>query len=68
MAYAARLSIDLGYEGFIAFDAKTKLIEHYTRSLKARQVGRTQRMVIYPADAQLLMKHYFGEENDARNA
>jgi len=33
-AFAARLSIEIGGEGFIAIDAKTELIEHYQLSFR----------------------------------
>ena len=63
MASAAKLSIDLGNEGYIAFDAKTELFEHYQRTLGARRVGRSQRMVILPDVAKELIARYFGENH-----
>lgn len=35
VAFACMLSFDKGYEGFISFEAKTKLIAHYQRTLGA---------------------------------
>ena len=35
IAYGCRLSFDRGYEGFIAFTAKTALVEHYKKELGA---------------------------------
>ena len=60
MAFAAKLSFEVGNDGCIAFDAKTELIDHYAKTLGARRVGKSQRMVVYPADAAKLVKHYFG--------
>lgn len=34
-AYACKVSVDKGYEGFLAFDAKTTLIKHYKETLYA---------------------------------
>lgn len=62
MAYAARLSFQLGFDGFLAFDAKTALIDHYTKSLGAQQIGRSNRMVIETEEAQVLIERYFGEK------
>ncbi len=33
VAFACKYSVDKGYEGFLAFDAKTSLIKHYEESL-----------------------------------
>lgn len=35
VAFACKASIQNGYEGFVAFDAKSSLIEHYKQSLYA---------------------------------
>lgn len=35
VAYACKLSFQYGFEGFVAFTAKTKLIEHYEHTLGA---------------------------------
>jgi hypothetical protein len=35
VAYGCKVSVDKGYEGFLAFDAKTSLIKHYQESLGA---------------------------------
>ncbi len=46
------------YEGFVSFQSKTKLIEHYELSLGATHVGG-HKMVIFPAAALKLIKQYF---------
>ena len=33
VAFACKRSFDLGYDGFLAFDAKTVLIKHYQETL-----------------------------------
>ena len=35
VAYAWKVSVEKGYQGFLAFDAKTELIKHYQESLYA---------------------------------
>src|ERR1035437_2791930 len=35
VAYACKVSVDKGYQGFLAFDAKTALIKHYQETLYA---------------------------------
>jgi hypothetical protein len=57
-AFACKQSFENGFDGFIAFDAKTNLIEHYKKSLNAQLVGG-QRMVIENRDALSLVKKYF---------
>ena len=47
--------------GYVAFDAKTKLIEHYKTSLGAEQVGRSSRLVIDQTAALHLVEQYFKE-------
>jgi hypothetical protein len=50
--------LDLGYEGFLSFDAKTSLIKHYQESLGATYF-RGQRMFIETNAALKLISHYF---------
>jgi len=35
VAFACKVSVDKGYEGFLSFDVKTTLIKHYEQSLHA---------------------------------
>ena len=58
VAFACKLSFDKGYEGFLAFDAKTALIKHYEQSLGATQF-RGLRMIIETPAAIKLIKQYF---------
>jgi hypothetical protein len=57
-AFTCKISWDKGYEGFVSFTSKTKLIEHYERSLGATHVGG-HKMVIFPYEALKLIKKYF---------
>lgn len=58
IAFACKVSLEKGYEGFLAFDAKTSLIKHYEETLQARHF-RGQRMFIEPAAALMLVARYF---------
>jgi hypothetical protein len=58
VAYSCKCSFERGYEGFVAFDAKTVLIKHYEETLKAQHFGG-RRMIIYPPAAFKLMNQYF---------
>ncbi|MFA6245465.1 MAG: hypothetical protein WC615_00900 [Mucilaginibacter sp.] len=57
-AYACKRSWDAGNEGFISFQAKTKLISHYEQVLGAVHNGG-HNMIIYPQEALFLIKQYF---------
>jgi hypothetical protein len=46
------------FEGFVAFDAKTKLIHHCEKTLGAYRFG-AQRMIIPTEAAQILVDKYF---------
>lgn len=58
VAYACKLSVDKGYQGFLAFDAKTALIKHYKESLYATHF-RELRMFIETNAAMRLISQYF---------
>ena len=58
VAYACKYSVDKGYEGFLAFDAKTALIKHYEESLNATHF-RGLRMFIETKAAMKLISQYF---------
>jgi len=57
VAYACKVSVDNGYEGFLAFDAKTTLIKHYEQSLGATHF-RERRMFIETGAALRLISQY----------
>lgn len=62
-AFACQESHRLGFEGSLAFIAKTELIAHYETTLGAIQVGTSQRMIVQADAAQRLIEQYF-EETD----
>ena len=58
VAYACKVSVDKGYQGFLAFDAKTALIKHYKESLYATHF-RELKMFIETNAAMRLISQYF---------
>ncbi len=58
VAYACKVSVDKGYQGFLAFDAKSALIKHYQESLYATHF-RGLRMFIETDAAIRLISQYF---------
>ena len=60
VAFACKRSFELGFDGFIAFTAKTTLIDHYTKTLGAVSIGG-QRMAIEEKQALELVKRYFND-------
>jgi len=58
VAYACRLSFQRGFEGFVSFHAKTKLIDHYITSLGAHHFGG-HLMIINSGAAKKLIDKYF---------
>jgi hypothetical protein len=58
VAYASKVSVDKGYEGFHAFDAKSALIKHYQETLYATHF-RGLRMFIETSAALWLISQYF---------
>jgi hypothetical protein len=57
-AFTCKCSWDRGYEGFVTFISKTRLIQHYENTLGAVHVGG-HRMVIFPDAASKLIRRYF---------
>ena len=58
VAFACKVSVDKGYDGFLAFDAKSALIKHYQESLHATHF-RGIRMFIETSAALRLISQYF---------
>jgi hypothetical protein len=58
VAYVCMKSFDKGFDGFVCFDAKTQLIEHYEKSLGAFRIS-SQRMAIETNAAKNLVARYF---------
>ncbi|NDV59171.1 hypothetical protein [Bacteroides sp. 519] len=61
VAFACKYSYEQGFEGCIAFTAKTKLIEHYEKSLGAIHIGH-HRMLIEMEAAEKLIEKYFKKD------
>lgn len=60
VAFACKTSFENGLEGFVSFFSKTKLVDHYIRSLGAYHFGG-HLMVISTDPAQILVDKYFKE-------
>jgi predicted dithiol-disulfide oxidoreductase (DUF899 family) len=58
VAYACKVSFQQGFDGYVSFIAKSKLIEHYTKTLQANLIGG-QLMVINTIAANKLVDKYF---------
>ena len=58
VAFACKLSFDKGFDGYLAFDAKTVLVKHYQETLYATHFKGTKMMIETPA-ANRLIKQYF---------
>ena len=58
VAHACKVSFQQGFDGFVGFTAKTKLIEHYEKTLGAYTLGG-HRMIIPTKSAQMLIDKYF---------
>lgn len=57
-AFTCKLSWDKGYQGFVSFTSKTKLIDHYQKMLGASHIGG-HKMIIFPKEALQLIRKYF---------
>jgi hypothetical protein len=60
VAFACRISFQRGFNGYVAFHSKTKLIEHYKKELGAQHI-RGQLMAIDQIAAKNLINKYFKE-------
>ena len=61
IAYACKISLNMGCNGNVSFFAKTKLIEHYIEKLGATWLGG-QRMAITDQSASRLIENYFNKK------
>jgi len=50
--------VNVIFKGFVAFTAKTKLIDHYEKTLGA-YLFKNQRMIIDTQAARILVEKYF---------
>lgn len=58
VAFACKLAFDKGYDGFLAFDAKTVLIKHYQETLFATHFKGTKMIIETPAAIRLINKYF----------
>jgi hypothetical protein len=58
VAYCCKVSFQSGFDGYVAFTAKTQLIIHYQKTLGATHY-RNQRMFIESGEAKKLVEKYF---------
>ena len=58
VAYACKISFQNRFDGYVSFTAKTRLIEHYQKTLNAITFGG-QLMIINTLAANILIDKYF---------
>lgn len=58
VAFACKLSFEKGFDGYVVFEPKTKLISHYSKVLKAKSISGT-RMYIDKNAAHFLIDTYY---------
>lgn len=61
-AFACKLSFEKGYNGFVSFESKSKLIEHYKKTLAAHVLFNNI-MAIDTKAATKLVNQYFPENH-----
>lgn len=65
VAFACKMSYDLGFEGFVGFTAKTRLIQHYIDTLGAELLFK-DRMSVSGNSAKKLVNSYHKNYFDGR--
>ncbi len=58
VAFACQVAFEKGYEGFLAFDAKTVLIKHYQEMLYASPYKGTKMFIETPAALRLINQYF----------
>jgi len=58
VAFACKVSIEKGYQGFLAFDAKTALIMHYQETLHATHFRGCRMFIDTNAALRLISQYY----------
>jgi hypothetical protein len=61
VAFPCKISFQHGFRGYVAFTAKTKLIDHYEKTLGAYTIS-ANRMIIPTQKATLLVEKYFNTQ------
>ncbi|MBV6717165.1 hypothetical protein [Paenibacillus chitinolyticus] len=60
MAFACKRSKDLGHEGFVSFQSKTRIIQYYEKNMFAQHIGGGN-MIISDVAANRLIELYLTE-------
>ncbi len=58
VAFACTIAFEKGYEGFVAFDAKSTLIKHYQETLYATHFKGTKMFIETPASLRLINQYF----------
>ena len=58
VAFTCKVSFQRGFDGFLSFTAKTKLIEHYEKTLGAYHLGN-HLMILETKASSILVEKYF---------
>jgi len=58
VAFVCKVSFQRGFDGYVAFTAKSKLVKHYEKTLGAEHIGGN-RMIIPGRSSALLVEKYF---------
>ena len=58
VAFGCKLSFESGFEGYIAFESKTKLIEHYEKTLGAKLLFGLHMELDTNASIKLINRYY----------
>ena len=58
VAFACKVAFQRGFDGFLSFTAKTKLIEHYEKTLGAYHFGN-HLMILETKASSILVQKYF---------
>ena len=58
VAFACKVSFEKGYDGYLAFDAKTVLVKHYQETLYATHFKGTKMMIETSAANRLISKYF----------
>ena len=60
-AFACKRSMELGFEGYVGFDAKTSLINYYHSTLGAQRAIGNRMFIDNVASAKLIMQYFKNE-------
>ena len=58
VTYCCKISFENGYDGYLAFDAKTALVKHYQETLYATHFKGTKMMIETTAANRLISKYF----------